>query len=287
MTAGIARHGDIRIAYEVEGPGDGVPLLLIMGLGLQMTFWPDGFCRMLTEAGFRVARFDNRDVGGSTHLTSLGMPSPLVFLTRHWTGYGLPEMAGDALAVLDDLGWVDAHVAGVSLGGMIAQTLACRYPGRVRTLTSLSSTPSTSIGRPHPRALAALATLPVRDREAAARQLVHVFRIIGSPGYPRDEEWIRDAARRAFDKAHDPNGVRRQLAVIVSAADRRPLLRNLRMPALVVHGADDPLVRLPGGLATVRAIPGAKLVVYPGMGHDLPGALQPVIAAEISALAAR
>lgn len=287
MTAGIARHGDIRIAYEVDGPDDGVPLLLIMGLGLQMTFWPAGFRRMLVEAGFRVARFDNRDVGGSTHLTSLSMPSPLVFVTRHWAGYGLPDMAGDALAVLDDLGWADAHVVGVSLGGMIGQTLACRYPGRVRTLTSLSSTPSVRIGRPHPRALAALATLPVRDRDAAARQLVHVFRIIGSPGYPRDEEWIGDAARCAFDRAHDPNGVRRQLAAIVSAPDRRPLLRNLRMPALVVHGADDPLVRLSGGLATVRAIPGAKLVVYPGMGHDLPAALQPAIVAEITALAER
>jgi pimeloyl-ACP methyl ester carboxylesterase len=168
---------------------------------------------------------------------------------------------------------------------MIAQTLACRHPGRVRTLTSLSSTPYARIGRPRPHALAALATRPVHDRDAAARQLVRVFRTIGSPGYPRDEAWIRDAARRSFDRSHDPDGIRRQLAAIVSAADRRPLLRRLRIPALVVHGAADPLIRPSGALATARAIPGAKLIVYPGMGHDLPAALQPAIADEIAGLA--
>jgi pimeloyl-ACP methyl ester carboxylesterase len=287
MTAGIARHDGIEIAYEVEGPDDGMPLLLIMGLGLQMLFWPEEFRRLLVERGFRVARFDNRDAGRSTHLTALGRPSPQVLLTHHWNGYGLPDMALDALAVLDTLSWPSAHVAGVSLGGMIAQTLACGHPARVRTLTSLSSTPYARIGRPRPHALAALAARPVHDREAAARQLVHVFRVIGSPAYPRDEAWIRDAARRSFDRAHDPDGVRRQLAAIVSAADRRPMLRRLRVPALVVHGAADPLVRPSGALATARAIPGAKLVVYPGMGHDLPAALQPAIADEIAGLARR
>ncbi|MEU4689944.1 alpha/beta hydrolase [Actinoplanes sp. NPDC023714] len=279
---GTARRGRIRIAWNVEGPDDGIPLLLIMGLGLQMVFWPPRFRDLLTEHGFRVARFDNRDVGASTHLTELGLPSPLVFLTRRWNGYTLADMADDAVAVLDDLGWPNAHVVGVSLGGMIAQTLAIRHPGRVRTLTSLSSTPSPRIGRPHPRAMAALANLPVHDREAAARQMVRVFRAIGSPGYPHDEEWIRDAARHSFDRAHDPNGVRRQLSAIVSAQDRRPGLRGLRLPALVVHGAADPLVRLSGGRATAKAVPGAKLVVYPGMGHDLPAALQPVIVKEIA-----
>lgn len=285
MTAGTARHGDIEISYEVEGPDDGMPLLLIMGLGLQMLFWPEDFRRMLVERGFRVARFDNRDVGRSTHLTELGKPSPLVLLTHRWTGYGLPDMATDALAVMDALSWPDAHVAGVSLGGMIAQTLACRHPGRIRTLTSLSSTPYARIGRPRPQAVAALATWPVHDRDTAARQVARVFRIIGSPDYPRDETWIRDAARRSFDRAHDPDGIRRQLAAIVSAPDRRPLLRRLRKPALVVHGAADPLIRPSGALATARAIPGAKLIIYPGMGHDLPGALQPVIADEIAGLA--
>ncbi|MEU8238996.1 alpha/beta fold hydrolase [Actinoplanes missouriensis] len=282
---GVARSGRIRIAWSVEGPADGTPLLLIMGLGLQMVFWPPGLRRLLTDHGFRVARFDNRDVGGSTHLTELGLPSPLVFLTRRWRGYTLADMAGDAVSVLDDLGWQSAHVLGVSLGGMIAQTTAIRYPDRVRTLTSVSSTPSPRIGRPHPRATVALAGLPVRDREAAARQMVRVFRVIGSPGYPHDEQWLREAARHSFDRAHDPDGVRRQLSAIVSAQDRRPGLRRLRMPTLVLHGAADPLVRPSGGRATASAVPGAKLVVYPGMGHDLPGALQPAIVDEVDAVA--
>jgi pimeloyl-ACP methyl ester carboxylesterase len=278
---GTARHGDIEIAYEVEGPPGGEPLLLIMGLGLQMVFWPDDFRRLLVERGFRVARFDNRDVGASTHLTRLGMPSPLVFVTRRWTGYRLTDMADDAVAVLDDLGWDSAHAVGVSLGGMIAQTLACRHPDRVRSLTSLSSTPATHLGRPHPRALALLATLPARSREGSARLLTHVFRVIGSPGYPRDEGWIAEAARRSFDRGHDPDGVRRQLAAILAAPDRRPLLHRLRMPVLVVHGEADSLIRVAGGRATAAVIPGAKLVVYPGMGHDLPASLQPAIVQEI------
>jgi len=284
MTTSTARHGGIEIAYEVEGTDNGEPLLLIMGLGLPMSFWPDTFRRLLVERGFRVARFDNRDVGGSTHLTGLGRPSPLAFVARRWSGYRLTDMADDAAAVMDALGWTSAHVVGVSLGAMIAQTLAGRHPDRVRTLTSLSSTPAAHIGRPHPRALPALINLPARDREAAARQLLRIFRVIGSPRYPLDADAIRAAAERSFDQAHDPDGVLRQLAAIVSAPDRRPLLRRLHQPALVVHGDADPLVRLAGGLATARAIPGAKLVVFPGMGHDLPAALQPVIADEITAL---
>lgn len=287
MTTGTARHGDIEIAYEVEGPDSGEPLLLIMGLGLPMAFWPEPFRRLLTERGFQVARFDNRDVGGSTHLTGLGRPSPLAFVIRRWSGYRLADMADDAAAVLDSLGWASAHVVGVSLGGMIAQTLTGQHPDRVRTLTSMSSTPAAHIGRPHPRALPVLLTVPARDREAAARQLVRVFRVIGSPRYPLDADAIREAAARNFDEAHDPDGVLRQLAAIVSAPDRRPLLRRLHQHALVVHGDADPLVRLAGGLATARAIPRAKLVVFPGMGHDLPAALQAAIADEIAALTRR
>ncbi|GAA0504679.1 alpha/beta hydrolase [Paractinoplanes deccanensis] len=286
MATGVARHGTIEIAYEVEGPADGTPLLLIMGLGLQMLFWPDGFRRLLVERGFRVARFDNRDVGRSTHLPGRGLASPRVLLTRR-PGYGLPDMAGDAVSVLDALGWSSAHVAGVSLGGMIAQLVAVLHPERVRTLTSLSSTPSPHIGRPHPRALPALLSGTAHDRDQAAEHMVRIFRIIGSPGYPLDEPWLRAVAARSFDRAHDPDGVRRQLAAVVLAADRRPLLRGLRLPALVVHGDADPLVRPSGGRATARAIPGARLVVYPRMGHDLPGALQPAIVDEIAGLSRR
>ncbi|TDO36663.1 alpha/beta fold hydrolase [Paractinoplanes brasiliensis] len=285
MTSSTARNGSVEIAYRVEGPTDGTPLLLIMGLGLQMLFWPETFRRLLIDRGFRVASFDNRDVGLSTHLTGHGIASPKVMLTRT-PGYGLPDMAEDAVAVLDGLGWLTAHVAGVSLGGMIAQTLAVRHPDRVRTLTSLSSTPAPHIGRPRPRALPALLSGTAHNPEQAAAHMVRIFRTIGSPAYPLDEPWLRDVARRSFERAHDPGGVRRQLAAIVLATDRRPLLRRLRMPALVVHGDADPLVRLSGGLATARAIPGARFVVLPGMGHDLPGPLQPVIADELAAVAA-
>ncbi|MEV4346485.1 alpha/beta hydrolase [Actinoplanes sp. NPDC049596] len=283
MTTGVARHGAVEIAYEVEGPADGNPLLLIMGLGLPMLFWPVSFRRLLVERGFRVACFDNRDAGRSTHLTGLGLASPRVLLTRR-PPYGLPDMAGDAVAVLDALGWSSAHVAGVSLGGMIAQLTAVLHPARVRSLISLSSTPSPHVGRPHPRALPALLSGRARDRVEAAEHMVRIFRIIGSPGYPLEEDWLRAVAARSFDEAHDPDGVRRQLAAIVLAADRRPLLRRLHLPALVVHGDADPLVRLSGGRATARAIPGAKLVVFPGMGHDLPTALQPAIVDEIAGL---
>jgi len=167
------------------------------------------------------------------------------------------------------------------MGGMIAQTLACRHPDRVRSLTSLSSTPATAIGRPHPRILALLGTWPARTRDDSARVLTHVFRVIGSPGYPRDERWIAEVARQSFDRGHDPDGVRRQLAAILAAPDRRPMLHRLRLPVLVVHGGADPLIRPPGGRATAAVIAGAKLVVYPGMGHDLPASLQPAIAEEI------
>jgi pimeloyl-ACP methyl ester carboxylesterase len=271
----------------VEGPADGEPLLLIMGLGLQMLFWPADFRKLLVERGFQVARFDNRDVGLSTHFRHLGTPSPAVFLTRRWPGYRLTDMADDAVAVLDDLGWDSAHVVGVSLGGMIAQTLAGRHPARVRTLTSLSSTPSPRIGRPHPRVLRLLVSGGAHDRDRAARQVVEVFRVIGSPGYPRNEDWLREVAGRSYDRAHDAAGIRRQLAAILSSGDRRPMLAGLRMPALVVHGDADLLIRPAGGCATAAAIPGARLVTYRGMGHDLPAALQPQIADEIAALARR
>ncbi|GAA0804761.1 alpha/beta hydrolase [Spirilliplanes yamanashiensis] len=282
----MTRHGDTRIAYTVEGPPGGEPLLLIMGLGLQMDFWPPGFRALLAGHGFRVARFDNRDVGLSTHLSHLGMPLPAIYLTRRWHGYRIDDMAGDARAVLDDLGWDSAHVVGVSLGGMIAQALAGRHPDRVRTLTSISSTPSPLIGRPHPRTWPVLLSPARHDREAAARHMVNVFRIIGSPAYPLDEEWLRTVSAESFDRAHDPDGIRRQLAAIVCSADRRPLLARLRLPALVVHGGADLLVRPSGGRATAAAIPGARLVVHPGMGHDLPAPLQPVIAGAIAGLAA-
>jgi len=195
-------------------------------------------------------------------------------------------MAADSVAVLDALGWPSAHVVGASLGGMIAQTVAIRHPGRVRSLTSIMSTPSARIGRPRLGVVAALGGRDARTREEAAERMVRVFRVIGSPSYPRDEDWLRDVGRRAWDRGHDPAGGRRQLAAIVAAGDRRPWLARVQVPTLVLHGTADPLVRPVGGFATAATVPGARLVMYQGMGHDMPHHLWPQIVGEIAAIAA-
>jgi len=264
------RHDGVDIRYE-RLSGDGTrPLLLIMGLGMQMIFWPDDLCAHLARRGFTVARFDNRDAGLSTHFHRAGTPTLLGILTRPsaMAAYRLDDMARDAVAVLDALGWDSAHIVGASMGGMIAQALAIRHPARVRSLTSIMSTPSPRIGRPTPAALAALVTRRVADREAAAERMVRVFRVIGSPGYPLDVDWLREIGRRAYDRSHDPAGGYRQLAAINASGDRRAGLALVRIPTLVLHGDADPLVRPSGGRATAAAVPGARLVTYPGMGHN-------------------
>jgi pimeloyl-ACP methyl ester carboxylesterase len=288
MTAATAHHDGVDLCYERIGPSDGEPLLLIMGLGMQMIFWPDEFIAGLVERGHTVARFDNRDSGLSTHFHRAGAPSLLRLLTQPAgaAAYRLDDLAGDAVAVLDALGWDSAHVVGVSMGGMVAQTLAIRHPTRVRTLTSIMSTPSPRIGRPRLAAMAALASRPVADREAAGQRMVDTFRTIGSPGYPVDEAWLRDVGLRAYDRCHDPAGTRRQLAAINASGDRRPGLAGVRVPTLVLHGEADPLVRPAGGRATAAAVPGARLVTYPGMGHNLPRELWPALLDEIQQVAA-
>ena len=287
MDAGFAYNGSVDIAYERFGADGDDPLLLVMGLGMQMISWPDDFCAALADRGFAVARFDNRDVGQSTHFTARGAPSVARILARPRDAapYLLDDMAADGVAVLDALGWPSAHVVGVSLGGMIAQTVAIRHPHRVRSLTSMMSTPSPRIGRPRLGALAVLAGRPVRSREEAARRMVRVFRVIGSPAYPHDEAWLRDTGRRAFERGQDPLGARRQLAAILASGDRRAGLAGVRVPTLVLHGDADPLVRPSGGRATAAAVPGARLVVYPGLGHDLPAALWRPFIDQISATA--
>jgi pimeloyl-ACP methyl ester carboxylesterase len=278
---------DVKIAYEVLGPPGGEPLLLVMGLGMQMLAWPDDFCAGLVRRGFMVVRFDNRDTGLSTHLRRAGSPSlPMLFLRPGAVAaYRLEDMADDAVAVLDAMACPSAHVVGASLGGMIAQTLAIRHPRRARTLTSIMSTPSPRVGRPTLAALLALRPQRVRTRDEAGQRMVDVFRAIGSPGYPLDEHWLRELGRRSYDRSHDPAGVLRQLAAIGASADRRPGLAHLRLPALVLHGEADPLVPAIGGWATAAAVPGARLVIYPGMGHHLPRELWPAMIDEISRLA--
>ena len=281
----MAHNGPVDIAYERFGADDGEPMLLVMGLGMQMIFWPDDFCAALAARGFAVARFDNRDVGRSSHFTHLGVPRLGRMLSRPLAAapYRLDDMADDGVAVLDALGWTSAHVVGVSLGGMIAQTIAIRHPGRVRSLASMMSTPSPRIGRPRLDALAVLASRPASSRDHAERRSVRVFRVIGTRRYPRDETWLRETARKAYDRGQDPLGARRQLAAILASGDRRPGLAGVRVPTLVIHGDADPLVRLAGGRATAASVPGARLVIFPGMGHDLPRALWPAIVDHIQA----
>ncbi|MEJ3657481.1 alpha/beta fold hydrolase [Actinomycetes bacterium KLBMP 9759] len=286
-TTATARNGDVELAYErLDGDGS-EPLLLIMGLGMQMVFWNDALVAEFVEAGFTPARFDNRDVGESTHLTRRGAPTmaSIMLVPQVVAPYRISDMAADAVAVLDALGWESAHVLGTSMGGMIAQTVAIEHPSRVRTLTSVMSTPSPRIGRAKLAAMSALAAPPARNADEAAERAVRTFRVIGSPGYPLDEDWLRTYARTAFARSHDPAGGRRQLAAISASPSRVPGLRRVSVPTLVVHGEEDPLVRPAGGRATAAAVPGARLVTYPGMGHNLPRQLWPSIVSEVAALA--
>jgi pimeloyl-ACP methyl ester carboxylesterase len=290
----VARSNGIEIEYEVIGPPENRPLLLIMGLGTQMIHWDDELCAELVAHGHRVIRFDNRDVGGSTKLDGDGVPNVLAAMVAAGSGaavdapYRLSDMAADAAGLLDALDIESAHVVGASLGGMIAQTLALEHPHRVRTLTSIMST----TGHPDlptatPDAAAVLFQPAPPDREGNIERAVRVFRTIGSPGFPFDEGRVRTRAARAYDRCFHPAGVARQMIAIVASGSRRDALRALRVPTLVVHGADDPLVPLACGLDTAESIPGAELLIIEGMGHSLPPATWPRLVDTITELTSR
>ena len=285
-----ARVGALEIAYETFGAPDDPPLLLIMGLGTQMIGWPDEFCRALEARGLYVIRFDNRDIGLSTHLHDAPAPDVMAALagdTRS-ASYTLTDMAADAAGLLDALALTSAHVVGASLGGMVAQTLAIEHPQRVRSLTSImSTTGDRRVGAPTQAGAAALMAPPARDRDGAIDRALNSARAIGSPGFPLDEQAVRDRASRSFDRAFDPPGVARQLVAVLASPDRTSQLHELAVPTLVIHGADDALIGVSGGRATAAAIPGADLVIIEGMGHDLPRDLWPELAGHIGDLIAR
>ena len=274
MTESLVKVNGIELCHETFGDPADRPLLLIMGLGAPMIWWDEEFCETLAAQGFYVIRYDNRDAGRSSGMT--GVANLALAYTVRTSPYSLSDMADDAAGLLDVLGLPAAHVAGASMGGMITQTLAIRHPARVLSLTSIMSTTGNRlVGRPNGKAMSALLTAPPRTRDEYVELALRTFRLIGSPGYPFDEERMRRRAERTYDRGVHPGGTLRQLAAIVSARDRGPKLRRVRVPALVVHGAQDPLVNVSGGRATARAIPGADLDIVPGMGHDLPRPVWP------------
>src|SRR3954453_5897081 len=286
----FAPANGIELCYQEMGDPDGEPLLLVMGLATQMIAWSEEFCEMLAGRGFRVVRFDNRDIGRSTRIRSAGVPGKLdMVLGRRGTApYLLRDIAADTFGLMDHLGIDSAHLVGSSMGGMIVQTAAIEQPRRVRSLTSImSTTGSRRVGHPSYRTLGLLLGKPPREREAAIERVIKTFRTIGSPGYPFEEDRIREIARRPFDRGPSEAGIARQLHAISASGDRTPALRKLNLPALVIHGKNDLLVNPSGGRATAKAIPGARLKMIDGMGHDLPRPLWPEFVEEIAANAAR
>jgi pimeloyl-ACP methyl ester carboxylesterase len=278
-----AQTNGIELEYEAFGDPSKPTVLLIMGLGVQMLGWDERFCNMLADRGFFVIRFDNRDVGLSTH-TEGPIPNPLELMAGNFSSatYTLDDMADDTAGLLDHLGIAAAHVAGVSMGGMIGQTLAARHPERVLSLASIMSTTGNSeVGQPTQAAIAALITPMPGDRDGYVDAAVRAFTVIGSPGYPADEERLRALIGASYDRAYNPIGFLRQLAGIMASGDRTEPLRAIKAPTVVIHGDDDPLIVKSGGEATAEAIPGAKLVTIPGMGHDLPPELWPQFIDEI------
>jgi pimeloyl-ACP methyl ester carboxylesterase len=286
----MAPANGIELCYQQMGDPDGEPLLLVMGLATQMIAWEEEFCALLAKRGFRVVRFDNRDIGRSTRIGSPGVPGRLDLIVgrRGTARYLLGDMAQDTFGLMDHLGIESAHLVGASMGGMIAQSAAIARPERVRSLTSImSTTGSRRVGHPSYRTFGLLLGKAPREREAAIERVVRTFKVIGSPGYPFEEQRVREIARRSFDRGHSEAGIARQLHAITASGDRTSQLRNLAVPTLVIHGKKDPLVNPSGGRATARAIPGARLKMIEGMGHDLPRALWPAFVEEIASNAAR
>jgi pimeloyl-ACP methyl ester carboxylesterase len=267
----------IEIEYDTFGDEGGAPLLLVMGLGAQLVAWDDEFCELLAAGGFRVVRFDNRDVGLSTK-TEGPLPDIVAALggDASSANYTLNDMADDAAGLLDALGISAAHVVGASMGGMIAQTLAIRHPDRVLSLCSImSTTGNRNVGQPTPEAMQILLRPVAQTRDEALEMGVAATRAIGSPGFPFDEARARDRAGRAYDRCYHPMGVARQLAAIMASGDRTEALAGVTVPTVVIHGDGDPLVTPSGGEATASAVPGAELVMIEGMGHDLPPEVWP------------
>ncbi|MEA2453857.1 MAG: hypothetical protein QOI45_119 [Thermoleophilaceae bacterium] len=289
MAEGTARANGIEIVYETIGDPSNPPLLLVMGLGMQLIHWDRELCEQLAERGLHVIRFDNRDSGRSTKIDA-----PVPDVRRALIGlrleapYRLEDMADDAFGLLDHLGIETAHVVGASMGGMIAQTMAIKRPERVRSLTSImSTTGERRAGRPKLRVLSVLMRRAPEEKQAYIEHFVRVFRMIGSKGFPFDDDRARELAAATYERGHFAAGTGRQLGAIIASGDRTAQLRSVTVPTTVIHGRDDPLVPFRGGRATAAAIPDARLIAIPGMGHDLPREVWPQVVEAIAETAGR
>jgi pimeloyl-ACP methyl ester carboxylesterase len=282
---------DVEICYESFGDSDAPPLLLVMGLGAQMTSWSAGFVSELLDRGFRVIRFDNRDAGLSTK-TDGPPPDVMAMYATFAAGqpieapYTLSLLAADAVGLLDALDIPAAHIVGASMGGMIVQTIAIEHPDRVLSLTSIMSTTGhTEVGQPDPEAMLALMSPVPEGRSAAIDATVNTSRLISGDLF--DEVESRRLATESYDRCFHPAGTVFQIAAIAASGDRTPALAQLDVPTLVIHGRQDPLIALSGGEATAKAVPGADLLVFGLMGHDLPRRYWPQVADAIFNIAAR
>lgn len=280
MTEQTADAGrGVSLTYDRIGDPGAEPLVLVAGLGQQLHSWPDAFCARLAGRGFEVIRFDNRDAGRSTHPRFRPASLPAMFAGRFPPEqYDLTDLAADTVGLLDALDIETTHIAGVSMGGMISQTVAALHRDRVRTLTSImSTTGSRLLGRPAFSTLRLMGAKPPKSREEAVESAVKMFRHIGSHGFPFDEAWVRETAGAGWDRDPTAGGVGRQLGAILKSGNRTAWLRRITAPTLVIHGDRDRMVHPTGGAATARAIPGARLETVRGMGHDLPEGAWPTV----------
>jgi pimeloyl-ACP methyl ester carboxylesterase len=280
----VARANGVELCYEIFGKDDAEPMLLIMGLGAQMILWDDEFCRELASRGFRVIRFDNRDIGKSSKMTGGKPLKPLELLKLRFlkipvaAPYKLRDMADDVIGLMDVLHIKSAHLVGASMGGMIAQEIAISYPQRVRSLTSImSTTGDPKVPPPTREASAMLMAPPPTTKEEFLTRFAQTWKVLRVGHFPLDEAKDRERAERVFARGLNPAGVGRQLRAILASGSRKERLRAVKAPTLVIHGTVDPLVRPEGGKDTAASIPGARLMMVEGMGHAIPIPMWPQI----------
>jgi pimeloyl-ACP methyl ester carboxylesterase len=290
----VAGANGIDLCYDTFGDAKAPPLVLVMGLAAQMIAWDDEFCAALADRGFWVIRFDNRDIGLSTRLESLGVPNVPQLLQAHFAGqpvsaaYTLSDMARDVVGLLDALGIGSAHVVGASMGGAIAQTLAIEHPQRLRSLTSIMATSGDpSLPPPRPEALQLLLTPTPTDQAGYYQRYVQTWKVLRGPGFPLDEARDLERASQTFTRGLYPAGVARQMVAILASGSRKAALGKVRVPTLVIHGAADPLVPVECGIDVADTVPGAQRLIIEGMGHALPITLWPPIVDAIAGHAAR